>query len=1133
MGDLRQEVDIISLLPFVEWILSKPGFAREIFSAPHPRHLKAMGTHPIMPSIGLGKELLWAAFYLSQYADILSNFSIDTLEFDTFLISAQYARANNKLNEIESSYGQSLWLIKNKIACLQLGQGLEAQKTFAQSIRNQRGAQGAAPFVAYHVSVRNEETVTADRFVAQFSQQLEAMKLSEDLSDYLKYHIIPTVNLTVEKMDNILRHEQSNTVVDAYEAFILISRIIIANDYGSVRAELGVGLGILSKVVRDSRIHTLLVQLGDEQIRLPRTLDEVAQATESVLQGDYTSTAHATSRGLAQSPNHSELLFLHARALVGASAASPGRTLYQDEDSKAAIVKLLPMYMATVMSGGDTSDVASGKLLRYSLNFFGQPWADAAGFLSRKEQSPEPTQQLETMVRFSMAGSRHASPSHVAWISESRVRSTYARHLISLCGNESVTRYINILLCNNMDEANDAFDFFERALVQAESAVRDGNFRAALVEVNKLDSSPNHYHQRNYVRLRSHCLVELNMIEECINFAGHVLSKNVDLHTIIPMRRIMSGMDKGMIASMASNLSLPIFLHSYSWFIDNKNPEVVQFAYEDFLAESDTTSPTDIIVRAANFDHDQLVYFLRSICTEAIMAKSATFPGSKAVAEERLAICRFLLEFDPRNSDIAQSEILEILWRIMVRRRLYDVEQSKIYIDIDGIARVVNAGVRENFNRYIAFLRAGLGESQASYGEAFRKKARAHDIQGMLELSLPDSEVSELFKSIVLDIRDEFVSNTAHGLDGYLSVRIRHGTLVAQLRSPLEVDGLIMQRDEAGGTYRPNDEWATKLTASNPALKETILERLSKFSALVDGVVQKIVLEWVQVKKQPSDNGLFDFSFDKQTIDFHAGLVSVDMNFEEFANYVLITLQKRLALSLEKVRDTIEKQAKLRFSELLDEVQIDISALCSPGDVGDFNNAIATARASVLSTFDRVIAWFHASNTQLSEPFMVEDAIRVSVESVRTATRAVEISVSLENENNGRLIVGLLLPAVVDIFFIVFENITKHSGMASPQQADVKMVYYDESVFCRITNRVATGVASEETAERLASIKTAMDESRHLSSVVTEGGTGFHKICKILEHDMGCPRKLDFGFSSPQEFYIDIEFQIRLQYLVP
>jgi len=50
----------------------------------------------------------------------------------------------------------------------------------------------------------------------------------------------------------------------------------------------------------------------------------------------------------------------------------------------------------------------------------------------------------------------------------------------------------------------------------------------------------------------------------------------------------------------------------------------------------------------------------------------------------------------------------------------------------------------------------------------------------------------------------EFALHPEHGLDAYLSLRIRHGTLSGHLRGPVEREHLVIRRD-AAGRYRPSD----------------------------------------------------------------------------------------------------------------------------------------------------------------------------------------------------------------------------------------------------------------------------------------------------------------------------------------
>jgi hypothetical protein len=96
-----------------------------------------------------------------------------------------------------------------------------------------------------------------------------------------------------------------------------------------------------------------------------------------------------------------------------------------------------------------------------------------------------------------------------------------------------------------------------------------------------------------------------------------------------------------------------------------------------------------------------------------------------------------------------------------------------------------------------------------------RKKIRTSvaegDLASLMALSLPKNEMDDLFQAMIINLRDEFISSAEHGLDGYLSVRIRHGTLVSQLRSPLEAANLITKKHSETGAYYSNEHWKKKL----------------------------------------------------------------------------------------------------------------------------------------------------------------------------------------------------------------------------------------------------------------------------------------------------------------------------------
>ena len=86
-------------------------------------------------------------------------------------------------------------------------------------------------------------------------------------------------------------------------------------------------------------------------------------------------------------------------------------------------------------------------------------------------------------------------------------------------------------------------------------------------------------------------------------------------------------------------------------------------------------------------------------------------------------------------------------------------------------------------------------------------------------------------------------------------------------------------------------------------------------------------------------------------------------------------------------------------------------------------------------------------------------------------------------------------------------------------------------IILRTENDVGEAVATQETAARIRDIKAAMQEERYRQSVTTEGGTGFHKIRKILSHDFrligsslepSLEPSLEFGFEGENRFFVEI-----------
>lgn len=1159
LAEIRSEANADRFFALLDMLLANPFLAQRVFHPVRPATLGRLKSHPVLTPIGTQREISWTGIYLSFFAKDLESFCLQSQAFQTELLLGNYNHAKTHLDKIEAVYGHSLWLLKNRVALLQLDGGLEAQKGYITHIRHTIHAAGVIPYIAYYVSIRNEDTVSADRFISQFDQQLNSLDLPLDLKQYLRFHIAPDLTTPADAIGNILRHEHAGTPIDSYETLIAMARVVVAKDITSLFSNFRMIVIRLARSIDDPRLRSLSISLGERGVDLPPISPAVLDAYDLFFRGRYHESRCLLEKAFESEPSNPALLMLLARARTNSRHSGNTENSFDNSDGSAKLGLRVVQQLVDVSDWNENFEASSSELQKLALNFHGQAWADVLPGVVFREQSYDPLARRSDVVVYGAAASAMAIPESAGMFSRPDIRRLYATKLERMHNGTPVSLYGSALagLATELQIARSQLAEEEKAHLLTETAITNGGFDYALSLANKTKDSL--IYNRCSIRSMCHCYIALGQVTQCIDLMAATLTRDIRLHHILPLREAAASVTEVYHRELRGRPALAIVYYACTRFVGTEYDKYLGIAYEDFLDAHNITKPSLMKQKLPAFNRDQIIFFLTHVCVESVMDRSLEFSSSREVAEERLTVCRLLLEMDSTATESYQSEIREILSRLMVRRRLRDVEQSKIFIDYSGVLKHIDRGLRESFTRYTAYLRLGLDVERSAYKEAVRDKARLGDVQGLADLPLPTSEVSELFQSMVKELLGECVSNTAHGLDGYLSVRIRHGTLSGQIRSPIEAALLITPRNLATGEYERNQYWCERLGGGRIEIEDEVALRLAKFSRAVDELVQQMLRKWIQIKKTPEDVGLFDFVVDRKQFEMLSSFVTPQTSFEEFVDLILVIFNRKLTQSLETIRTTIELQAKANMNDLLTTLQADIASLETVAssldqssvfrsrvgrwsetpsgfldavqlrnmDVRDFNNAVGSARTNVQVAFDRVIAWFRVSGPAIQEPFSIEDAVRVGMESVRTVSRVVEADVKVISPTNCQLLDGTLLPCFVDVFFIIFENIAKHSGLPGPHQARVEITYGTQSIACHIENDIAVGIANSETSKKLETIRAAMTEARHMSSISIEGGTGFHKISKILTHDVPLSCGVDFGFKeSSMAFYVKIIFTV-------
>lgn len=1009
-----------------------------------------------------------------------------------------YDECHTLLQAIEEQFGLTIWFIKKNLLILQQSKGLEAQKNYLKTVRDQGLIRGFAPYIAYHVSTRNEPTVSATHFLTRFAEQLAEIRLKTDVSDYLRYHIAPEPELSEIAISNVLRHEGVGTVIDYYEAFVVAIRAAIACAHTKMYPSIRIALGRLH-CIRDERLSAAIAVLGIPSQE--RILDTSIAAFDARMRGDHAACIRlVTSVGV---PDF-DVLECGARSLAANASQIP-----KDIASPGWIVEKL----AAVAEKTEAAGTASDELYKIALNATGAPWADQlVGFL----QLEFPTRQTQTdaILRYATLGSHRLHPQRLRYIRPLGERDAHATNLEALVPGSIAAAYARSFVKGEPSTVP-ALCQDEALLMRVESAVARYEFGDGLAHTGPLLTHGTAYYRHNAIRLHAECLLQSGRIENLIEFICEHLLLAPHLHRVLPVSEAAQALTQSIRMNLASHIYLPIFLDFFSRHYGPGRDVERSCAFERFLRANSVARPSELNTSdwVKKVGLKTLVYFLRNVCVESVMDGCVLFKSSPDVINERVAVCRTLAELDPQNVEEYHADIRDLLRRLTLQKRRRQVDQSRIYVDLESVAHAVRPVVRADLERYISLAASGLAGDVPDVNKAI-VRVRSGDKDALTQLELPVNEANTLLRSMIARIRDAFVFDTEHGLDGYLSVRIRHGTLSGHLRGRLEHARLVTQRDALSGKYKKNEYWIGRL-GSNSRYATQLSEALNRFSESADAIISEISREWVQVRRPGHPRGALSFEFTTAVESIIAAEARMQGRVEDFVSTVIVNLYYLLADGLKVLREWIDTKAKPQFSRALSRLQADVERQLPSGSMPDLIDQIRVVRTEMQMALDRIKDWFRVNQSYGGEPFDVGDAVEIGVTSVKAISRDFTVTVNEESGNFAPVLGPQLMP-LVDIIFIMLENVVRHSDVGDAPQASVLISQTENSLTLTVENEVLS--PTEKHHERLETIRRALRASEYMHSVSLEGGTGFFKIAKIITRDLAGTPDITFGYKSHNMF---------------
>ncbi len=1021
-------------------------------STPFPKDPRSLlrGRQVLAP-LTVRDELLWMSERIALYPEQINRYVALKAGLERSVLFQEDKLTATLLDTMLSELGHSFFHVETSIAFLQFSQGLEAQKRFLLQIQGSLPSGSITGFIAYNLSRKNEPATNPLAFPQALISFLNRSEIDQELQEFLLYRIFRHTPVG-PSTSAILRWEQNLPIVDQYETLIDCCHAMSARP-----AEIAPALKVLRATVQDDRLLRLcsLVEdiAGQPSLTAAISLQyEETRAHALVEQGASTDALdYLQVIDPLRSTPYLLVLEAIARADLGGEHAPAANASYRGQ--------LLLLLYRIIRKESDDYDVALFDLLRvteafstFSLNkVFHVAILDAVTSLRRDRDY-----NTDIVAAF-------ISDPHTALLAPTVLPPYIGLHL--------------------------------RAERERLDQTPDGH-----------NHSPTPREVNDALRAESHAYLDAGDIQSSLTTIANGYIHNSRIWRMLPIQRCIDSLKDESISAYGGGLSLPIVYDLYLRYVGDDRPYIRSDAYEDFLSARGYSAPSDISPPLDDTPQEHLNYFLWRICTPEVMLHSDSFASSREVEDERIRVLELLRRADPSNSSKYEAALRKLTREQIIQQGLRHIEQSKFAISSEPLRRWAEKNLREGYTRLQDLIAAGVKDLAP-------KTNAASDLQTDA-LATPEDELTASAGESLARFVQEAFTNSSHGLDSYLSMRARHGSFSGHIRSVLEEESILTVRDSRTEQYRRNDFWLSRLRADASAL-EHVDKLLRDFARAFDGTVQSFTNERLQIKSHEKPKGLFTFDIYALDALFLAADVENGKGFDGFLDRCFQVFWQNVESSTGMVRDEIDAALKPELERLFSALVSDVATFREVvADLDDFIGALRRAQTNLQSALEVLKEWFRTPKALPELTYTMDQVVDISLKQVKKLHPEFDPVVQTEIVIDHSLVnlYVIDLPRFSDIFFNIWENIQRHSGVGNEPEVLVRVTTDGGRLTLYIENDMAYW---EGVLDRLNNIRTVIDADRFQKVVKTEGGTGLAKLWNTVRGDGA---SLDFGLLEDRFF---------------
>jgi hypothetical protein len=1053
-------------------------------------------------------EIKWMLLSIRKYAKELSLFIILKNEFEKYFLLSDYEKAESILELVLNETGYSLWYIEAKFLLLEYQNKSEDQKVFLSDI-NEANKKGMLGTLAKFLSFRTERNLSAYKYDNDINSifRINKNKFETDTREYYLFRLNFYENYIKQDYSAIVLFENCNSIIDRYLLLRDILKILSLNE--TKREFVYTKARYIYRKTNDKSLLPLLYLFNQRTVMNEYYDEKHLRILDLYYSGLYEEAIAECSTILLESPSNFDLIVIHANSHINLR-----RNLTNLTNDPKSLLNHISKKIYDVLSNNTIRRDLIYNLYQVNKNILSFEISPSIDYFLKKEQKYQVNRNLK------LVSINHFDPYFAALYSNDDAAKEYLTNALQFFPSSiSIQHRINYLNNELTDETKISKELY--SIDKAKILFNQNKYAESIAEWSIILNAFAH----NAPIIQTALKYWFDALQQQVQY-NEAIQLFVDNYIVNPnsvskinSNELLETLRKMRYKGVKRVIDLPIFV-SLNSFDDTEK----SFILEQYGKIYGATKPSELFDKNLNSDKQKVELFYNTVCSSETLKHSIYLNTTVELLSERLHIINHLIEEFPTNKRDYQEELNLISNELIIYEGTQKLEESKIYANDQAIINYELNEIEGLFKRYKTIYNLSLKDkkilvitdnSYALFNYDGKEKYNE------TEVKYSDSALLEVFHELFDSVLEKYLFSK-FGIVAYLSTRIRHGVLLGEIRPVIEKHNLILSRVGNTDEYEQSKFWNLPHLRLQPTQKAKLHEILSKFSLTIDTMIEEIIRQKIQIKKDGKNkDGLFNYEFDKEELYQFAIELSSETDVKVFSQKTIDLIWQRTDANLAVIREYFEGEVKIRFSSSLNDLEKELKAEFLNAQLPLIFTNLTECSTIIENKIGKVSSWFRRSGSSINDFDIkrVFDIVWSNTEKCYPKTFA-ECNIKLTENPN---IKSNYYIHFTDLFRIFLDNAFKYGEIkGGKKQFNFETYVEGGFVMFSFTNYCKNGEL--DIPLKFKDGKPMIDTTK----LVVEQKSGISKAIKIVKYDLGNENNfIRVVTDDPEKFIIEAAINIE------